>query len=104
MRPIALGALILFSGVIAAATARTVQLSKPRHLPVPSCYIGHLQSMQTRQTPEGVMASHFSGYMEDKVLVENNFAITIPAWPDEEPHVLMCIRIAPGDSADLALR
>ena len=98
----AIGA-VLFVAII-IAWVRMPQLGKPRHLPTPSCYIGHLLSMENRRSPEGTTALHFAGYMEAKLEIEDSFEITIPAWPDQEPHVLMCIRIAPGDSADLALK
>ena len=67
----------------------------------PSCYIGHLATMESKPLPSGQIALHFSGWMEGGEKHITQFERSVPVWPAQEPHVLMCVQFSPSDSAQI---
>ena len=94
---IAVWALLGF-GIIGAGI-RTASLKERRLEAAPSCYIGHLATMESKPLPSGQIALHFSGWMEGGEKRITQFERSVPVWPAQEPHVLMCVQFSPSDSA-----
>ena len=92
----AIPAILLFSAVITLPLRRTT----PQQLEAaPSCYIGHLATMESRPLPSGQIALHFSGWMEGGEKRITQFERSVPVWPAQEPHVLMCVQFSPQDTS-----
>ncbi len=96
-----LGAAVFFASVFAVpAVLRTAHLKEQRAEAAPSCYIGHLATMESKPLPSGQIALHFSGWMEGGEKRITQFERSVPVWPAQEPHVLMCVQFSPSDSAN----
>ena len=102
-----LASLVVIPLVAVAAFARwefarweTVSSRMQRLEAAPSCYIGHLATMESKALPSGQIALHFSGWMEGGEKRITQFERSVPVWPAQEPHVLMCVQFSPSDSAN----
>ncbi len=66
--------------------------------PAPECYIGHLIWRKVQPLESGGDALHFLGYLEDGEVRITDFERSVPVWPAQDPHVLMCVQFSPSDS------
>lgn len=60
----------------------------PKSKPVTDCRIGHIIKTWTAGNNQ-----HFHGVFEERVGLVIDLSVMVPTWPEDKPHVLMCIRI-----------